>query len=119
MQQILNGKKEVLLKSEVNSVKIPTFPELSVERLLEKVEGHSVITSHLPDVGEKKSVDKAFLWHILNYFSPKFVEQATQEANKLRMEARMEQTEKRKPLQIKPEILDRMKRLQLFRSKWT
>jgi len=43
-------------------------------------------------------MDKAFLWHVVNYFSPEFVQSAVNEANKLRIEARREQDENKKPL---------------------
>ena len=85
MQAILNGKKDALLQEEVDIISVPTFPELSVSNLLEKIVDNDEIMKFLPDKNEKARIDKTWLWHVVNHFNPAFVAKAKEAATKSRI----------------------------------
>ena len=54
----------------------------------------------------------------LNHFHPKFVKSAILQAQKARAEAYKKDENKRTVLEVKPELLERLAKLQLLRSKF-
>lgn len=115
MQQILNGKKEVLLQEEVTKLAIPCYPELNVKNLMEKCKKDQEVLKYLPDINEKRPCEKAFVWHILNHFYPGFVKVAISQAQKARADAYKADENKRTVLEVKPELLERLADLQCLR----
>ena len=65
MQGILNGSKSYFLNSEISRVAMPSYPELGVDQLMKKCKDRLEILKYLPDIEEKRKVEKLFLWHIL------------------------------------------------------
>ena len=54
----------------VEAVFTPSYPELSVENLLKKMKDEVDVLAHIPDLNEKRKVDKNFIWHVVNHFHP-------------------------------------------------
>ena len=108
MQQLLKGEKEYLILSQVNSIAVPWFPELSIDTLIKLAENDPRIAKHLPDTDEKKKPNKDFVWHIVNYFQPEFIKQAVADATKARIVRRMQQDRPFPKLVVKPELLQKL-----------
>ena len=118
MQGILNGKKEYFVSSEIQKVFIPNYPELSVAKLIEKASQHPQVMRYLPDREEKRKIEKEFVWHVLQKVAPDFVKQAITEAQKHRAQHLLQKDQKANVLVVKPELLERLKSLNLLRSKY-
>ena len=118
MQQILNGSKDAINQKLVSKLTIPNYPELSVKALYNKVKDCPILCAHLPDASEKKKPDKYFVWHLLYYFHRDFIEEAIEKAQTARAKHHARQDKQRPQLIVRADMLEKLSRLQLLRSKY-
>ena len=81
LREILSGKKKYFLQSEISHIIVPTFPELTVARVIKMVREHKSVMQYLPTVSEdgKQYIERDFLFDIVNTCDPKFFRDALAE----------------------------------------
>ena len=81
IREILAGTRKYFLLHEVSSIRVPVCPELTVERILQRVKDHKEIMRYLPDLLDKgkKYVERDFLFTIVNTLDRKFFKEALAE----------------------------------------
>ena len=78
IREILAGTRKYFLLHEIASVRVPVCPELTVERILQRVKDHKEIMRYLPDLPNKgkKYIERDFLFKIVNTLDRKFFKEA-------------------------------------------
>ena len=81
IREILAGTRKYFLLHEIASVRVPVCPELSVERILQRVKDHKKIMRYLPDLPykSKKYIKRDFLFTNVNTLDRKFFKEALAE----------------------------------------
>ena len=71
LQQIVEGKKQMLESYRVPKMKVPTWPELSVSKLLPTVLKDPILKEYFPDKYAKGKVpDRHYFWGVLYAVKP-------------------------------------------------
>ena len=78
LKEILSGKKKYFLQAQVTNITVPSCPELTVARVIQKVKDHEAVMAYLPSVSEngKQYIERGFLFNIVNTIDPKFFQAA-------------------------------------------
>ena len=81
LKDILAGKKRYFMLHEVIIVRVPICPELTVEKILARVQAHKEIMQYLPDPPDKGKyyVERHFLFTIINTLDRRFFKEALAE----------------------------------------
>jgi hypothetical protein len=68
LKDILCGKKKYFLRSQIKSINVPRFAELSTKRVLNLVKAHKDITVYLPELddGRNSFIERDYLFDIIN-----------------------------------------------------
>ena len=117
MQEVLKGSRKAISVSDVKRCSIPFYPELSVKNLMAKCTARPDILCYFPDPKEKKALEKEFVWHVLRHLAPEFIASAIKAAQTSRAARKAEPRKEHVPLVVEPEMLQRLSRLTMIRSK--
>ena len=93
LKDILAGKKRYFMLHEVVIVRVPICPELTVEKILQRVQPYKEIMQYLPDPPEKGKyyVERHFLFTIINTLDRRFFKEALAEIGEHRAHKREEE----------------------------
>jgi len=73
LQQIIEGKKSSIERYKVKNVKIPTWPELSVARLLPDVLKDAALKDYFQDkYAPGKVPDRDYFWGVISAIKPQY-----------------------------------------------
>ena len=78
MQKIICGQKRFIRKFEQRNLKLPLWPELSIERIWPNAMLLPSFNEYMPDewsIANPKKLERAFFWAILISLAPEYVEQ--------------------------------------------
>ena len=128
LQQILTGEKLALEKRVVSMAKVPTYPELSVDRLWSIAKHDEALCKYLPDgpknneqlfQNKKYRCDKSFLWHILASMRPDVAADLEAQSIKSRREMKLkDQVKKTGVLNILPHFAKKLQQMPIVSGKW-
>ena len=101
LQQLLCGEKRGLTAAAVSQGKVPTYPELSVNKLWLMVKADVAIRQFLPDpvsvdpanppaVAPKYHCDKTFIWKVIEALRPDMAKSLLLQARKNRISHKQE-----------------------------
>ena len=79
MQQILSNQKRFLWQRQVKHLKVPLWPELSVQRIWQQAQHLENFGAHMPDEWNGNSkTERTFFWDVLCSLAPEYVEELIQ-----------------------------------------
>ena len=81
LKDIHRGKKQYILQQIVVTIKVPTCPELTVDKVLQQVKPHREIMKYLPEpsVTGKHYVERDFLFCVVNTIDRNYFREALAE----------------------------------------
>ena len=81
LKDILCGKKQYILQQNIVTIKVPTCPELTVDKVLQQVKPHREIMKYLPEpsVTGKQYVERDFLFCVVNTIDRNYFREALAE----------------------------------------
>jgi len=85
LRDILNGKKRLLKKNQVNFIHVPYFDELSVKNLWEDVKDDEEIQYYFQDkFPNEKGPNRKYFFDILNTIHPIYLRNIMEHSSKQR-----------------------------------
>ena len=95
LRQILAEEKKVFKRTEIKTIKIPMFDELSVKNLWDEVKDDPKVMAYLPDIKDTtKHVEREFFHNILNTVHPAFMDDIVKHAYALRNKPELDEEKK-------------------------
>ena len=92
LKDVLSGKKQLLKKSEVDTITVPHYDELSVRRLYPQLMKDANFMQYFPDTYPKdKGPPRLYFFDVLNTVYPDYLRQIMAHASKERMAADTDQ----------------------------
>ena len=80
------GKKQLLKKSEVRTIQVPHYDELSVKALYPEFKKDSELMAYFPDTYPPgKGPPREYFFNVLNTIHPDYLEKVMNHANEQRM----------------------------------
>jgi hypothetical protein len=120
LQQIVEGKKPMLESYRVPRIKVPTWPELSVAKLLPAVMSDPILKKYFPDKYAKGKVpDRHYFWGVICAVKPGYFKALVNNALEQRSKIHAEEEKAEKVIQIKNDILVKMLDAPYWLSKHT
>ena len=75
LKEILAGKKQLLRKTEVNTIAVPHYDELSVKALWPDVKKDATFLSFFPSTYPKgKGPPREYFFNVLNTLQPEYLD---------------------------------------------
>ena len=101
LQQIMAEEKLFFRETEIKSLNVPLWPELSVKRIFPAAERIIRFGRYIPDdwTADKKT-ERNFFWSILITIAPEFVEQIVTDCRTQRYQRRQDNVREPTNLQI-------------------
>ena len=88
LKDVFAGKKQLLMKKEVNYIYVPHYDELSVKALWPDVKKDPIVMSYFPaDYPKGRGPPRDYFFNIVNTKLPDYLQQLLEHANKQRMSA--------------------------------
>ena len=82
-KEILSGEKLLLKLEQVRWIQqIPSYPELSVQRMWKELRTDEQVTKYFPTYSEKRFPNKKFLMNIINTIKPNSIIDAVKKIKK-------------------------------------
>ena len=74
LRKLMNGEKKFFYTKDVHMVSVPRFASISVKFVLAEIWNREEIRIYLPDMKNinSKSIDRQFLFNIVNTVDPQF-----------------------------------------------
>jgi hypothetical protein len=72
LRDITEGKRSVLTNEQVRQVHVPRVAEFKVKGLLEMARKDELVSKYLPDVSEKRVMNRQFLFTVINTLRPSY-----------------------------------------------
>ena len=86
MQQILSNEKSFFWQRHVKHLRIPLWPELSVQRIWEQAVRLGNFRAYMPDEWNGNSkTERTFFWDILTTLAPEYVEELVKDCRRQRL----------------------------------
>ena len=86
LKDVLVGKKNLMLKSEIQYVHVPHYEEISVKALYPELKKDGVFMSYFPDkYPAGKAPPREYFFNLLNTIHPEYLKQIMSHASKQRM----------------------------------
>ena len=83
LKDVLAGKKQLLKKSEVKTIEVPHYDEVSVKALYPEFKKDAKMMSFFPDQYPKnKGPPREYFFNILNTIHPEYLQEVLGYANK-------------------------------------
>ena len=87
----MTEEKSFLKRSDLKTIDVPLYDELSVKQLLPKVESNSNLMKFMPDKLPKgKTINREYFFNVMNSLYPDLVKKMIAHAHKLRFESGQE-----------------------------
>ena len=103
LRQVFKNEKKLLKKSEIRTVKVPQYDELSVKNLWKDLSKEEQFKIYFPDFKEgDKLPERQFFFDVLNTIFPDYLASIMQHASKQRMAADGEEL-KKETIELTPE----------------
>ena len=88
LKEVLVGQKQLMKKTDVKSVQVPQYDELSVRHLWPEMKKDAHFLSFFPSKYPKdKGPPRDYFFNVLHTLYPEYLQQLMSNANKARMEA--------------------------------
>ena len=88
LKDVFSGKKQLLMKKEVNYIHVPHYDEISVKALWPEVKKDPIVMSYFPAVYPKgRGPPRDYFFNIVSTKLPDYLQQLLDHANKQRMSA--------------------------------
>ena len=122
LKDVLAGKKNLMLKSEIQQIEVPHYEEISVKALYPECKKDGVFMSYFPDkYPAGKAPPREYFFNILNTIHPEYLKEILTHASRQRMTTDGE-TMKKESIKISEfwaEQLDKMPYLSCKNSSMT